>query len=220
MRVILLGPPGSGKGTQAQYIVEHFEIPQISTGDMLRQKILAKDPLGMQLKSIMDSGALVSDDIIIQLVQERIKQPDCEKGYLLDGFPRTVKQAEALLLANIKIDTVIELQISDDEIVKRLSGRRIHPASGRVYHLIHQPPIKDDVDDITGEKLIQREDDKEATVRKRLEVYHLQTEPVASYYKNISLREPDRGIKYVTINGSEPPLMVCETIFQTLEANK
>lgn len=216
MRVILIGPPGSGKGTQAHYIMERFEIPQISTGDMLRKSVTAKTPLGAQIKSIMDAGNLVSDDIIIKLVQERIKEPDCSKGFLLDGFPRTVKQAEALAMAGVQIDHIIEMEVPDDEIVKRLSGRWIHPASGRVYHAISQPPHRAGRDDVTGEPLIQRDDDKEVTVRKRLAVYHTQTQPVTSYYQRLSLKDPQNLPKVSKINGTEPPLVVCDQIFSFL----
>ncbi len=216
MRVILIGPPGSGKGTQAQYIMERFEIPQISTGDMLRNSVNAKTSLGAQIKIIMDSGSLVPDDVIIKLVQERIKAPDCAKGFLLDGFPRTVKQAEALTLAEVQIDKVIEIEVPDDEIVKRLSGRWIHPGSGRVYHSTFSPPNRAKIDDVSGEPLIQRDDDKEETVRKRLTLYHSQTQPVAGYFQRISLKSPNSLPKVTKINGAQPPLVVCEQIFSFL----
>ncbi len=216
MRLILLGPPGSGKGTQAQYIMERYEIPQISTGDMLRKTVADKSPLGLQIKSIMDSGHLVSDDIIIKLVQERIKDPDCSKGFLLDGFPRTIKQAQSLTASGLKIDTVIELEISDDEIVRRLSGRRVHPGSGRVYHLEFQPPIHANVDDKTGEPLVQREDDKEETVRKRLLIYHAQTKQVSTYYMSLALSGSENAPEYVKVNAEQSSLIICEEIFRYL----
>ncbi|MGE3320048.1 MAG: adenylate kinase [Candidatus Berkiella sp.] len=216
MRLILLGPPGSGKGTQAQYIMERYEIPQISTGDMLRKQVADKTPLGGQIKSIMDAGNLVSDEIIIRVVQERIKKPDCSKGFLLDGFPRTVKQAQVLTASGIKIDKIFELEISDDEIVRRLSGRRVHPGSGRVYHLEHQPPQRPNVDDVTGEPLIQRDDDREDTIRKRLVIYHAQTKQVATYYMSLTLADSQNAPEYVKINASQPPLVVCDEIFRHL----
>lgn len=216
MRLILLGPPGSGKGTQAQFIMERFEIPQISTGDMLRKSVADGTPLGLQVKSLMDAGSLVSDEIIIKLVKERIAQPDCAKGFLLDGFPRTVKQAEALIRMGVTLDLVIELKVPDEEIVARLSGRRIHPASGRVYHLTHQAPSRSNRDDVTGEPLIQREDDKEETVRRRLEIYHQQTQPVASYYMRLAAAGAANAPTYITIDGAQPPLVVCEAIFNKL----
>ena len=216
MRLILLGPPGSGKGTQAQYIMERYEIPQISTGDMLRKTVAEKSPLGLQLKTIMDSGHLVSDDIIIKLVQERIKKPDCSRGFLLDGFPRTIKQAQALTASGLKIDKIIELEISDDEIVRRLSGRRVHPGSGRVYHVDHQPPIRENIDDKTGEALVLREDDKEETVRKRLLIYHAQTKQVSTYYMGLAIAGAENAPEYVKVNAEQSPLIICEEIFRHL----
>ena len=186
MRVILLGAPGAGKGTQAQFITEKFGIPQISTGDMLRAAVKAGTELGLQAKGIMDSGGLVSDDIIIGLVKERIGEPDCASGFLFDGFPRTIPQAEAMVDAGVVIDHVVEIAVDDDEIVERLSGRRVHPGSGRVYHLQHNPPQQDGVDDETGEPLVQRDDDREETVRKRLEIYHAQTSPLIDFYRNMA----------------------------------
>jgi len=183
VRLILLGGPGAGKGTQAAQLAEHFGIPQISTGDMLRAAVAAKTPLGLSAKKIMDAGQLISDNIIIGLVQERLKQPDCERGFLLDGFPRTIPQAEALQDANIALDHVIEIAVNDEEIVKRISGRRVHLTSGRAYHLEYNPPKNEGMDDITGEALILRDDDREGIIRKRLDVYHTQTEPLISYYK-------------------------------------
>ncbi len=182
MRLILLGGPGAGKGTQANYVKEKFGIPQISTGDMLRAAVKAGTPLGIAAKKVMDSGGLVSDDIIIGLVQERIKEADCKNGFLFDGFPRTIPQAEAMKNAGVKIDYVVEIEVDDAEIIKRMSGRRSHPASGRTYHIIFNPPKVAGKDDVTGEDLVQRDDDKEETVAKRLQVYHEQTEPLVGYY--------------------------------------
>ena len=177
-----MGGPGAGKGTQANYIKERFDIPQISTGDMLRAAVKAGNELGIMAKKIMDAGGLVPDDIIIGLVKARIAQPDCRKGFLFDGFPRNIPQADSMKAACIPIDYVIEIDVSDEEIIRRLSGRRVHPASGRIYHMIFNPPKSDNKDDLTGEPLIQRDDDKEETVRKRLEIYHTQTKPLVEYY--------------------------------------
>jgi adenylate kinase len=185
MRLILLGAPGAGKGTQAQYITEKYGIPQISTGDMLRAAVKAETELGLQAKEVMDAGGLVSDDIIIGLVKERIQDADCANGFLFDGFPRTIPQAQAMVDAGVDIDHVVEIAVEDDEIVARLSGRRVHPGSGRVYHLEHNPPRQEGVDDETGEPLVQRDDDQEDTVRKRLEVYHSQTSPLIDFYQNM-----------------------------------
>lgn len=197
MRIILLGAPGAGKGTQAKFIMEEFGIPQISTGDMLRAAVKAGTPLGLQVKEVMETGGLVSDDLIIGLVKERIAQDDCQKGFMLDGFPRTIPQAEALQKAGVAIDHVIEIFVEDEEIVSRLSGRRVHEASGRVYHIKYNPPVKDCVDDESGEALIQREDDKEETVRKRLAIYHDQTEPLVSFYQALQ----NDALKYTKIEG-------------------
>ncbi len=186
MRLILLGAPGAGKGTQAQYITEKYGIPQISTGDMLRAAVKAQTELGLQAKEVMDAGGLVSDDIIIGLVKERIAEDDCANGFLFDGFPRTIPQAQAMVEAAVVIDHVVEIAVADEEIVARLSGRRVHPGSGRVYHVIHNPPKTEGVDDETGDALVQREDDQEATVRKRLEVYHSQTSPLIDFYQNMA----------------------------------
>ena len=183
MRVILLGAPGAGKGTQAQFICERFGIPQISTGDMLRAAVKAGTDLGKQVKEVMDSGGLVSDELIIGLIKERITQDDCANGFLFDGFPRTIPQAEALVDAGIKLDHVLEIAVADEEIVARMSGRRVHPGSGRIYHVDHNPPKVAGKDDVTGDELIQREDDKEETVRKRLQVYHTQTKPLVEFYR-------------------------------------
>ncbi len=182
MRIILLGSPGSGKGTQAQFITEKYGIPQISTGDMLRAAVREGTPLGVEAKKVMDAGGLVSDDIILGLIKERITQPDCANGFLLDGFPRTIAQAEGLEAMGVTIDTVIEIVVADEEIVKRMAGRRVHLQSGRTYHVEFNPPKVDGIDDVTGEALIQRDDDKEETVRKRLSVYHEQTKPLVGYY--------------------------------------
>jgi len=201
MRIILLGPPGAGKGTQAKYITEKFGIPQISTGDMLRAAVKAGTELGLKAKDIMASGGLVSDDLIIALVKERIQEPDCVNGFLFDGFPRTIPQAEALLKEGVTIDKVIEIDVADDEIVSRLSGRRVHEGSGRVYHVTHNPPQQEGVDDVTGEPLIQRDDDKEETVRNRLAVYHEQTEPLVGFYQDLAKTQPDSAPTYNRVNG-------------------
>jgi adenylate kinase len=185
MRLILLGPPGAGKGTQANFIREKFGIPQISTGDMLRAAIKEGTPLGREAKTVMDAGQLVSDEVIVRLVKERLKQPDCARGYLFDGFPRTIPQAEAMKAANVQIDHVLEIDVPDEEIITRMSGRRVHPASGRVYHVKFNPPKVMGKDDPTGEPLVQRDDDREETVRKRLEVYRAQTRPLIEYYKRL-----------------------------------
>lgn len=185
-KILLLGAPGAGKGTQAQFICRHFNIPQISTGDMLRAAVKAGTELGKKAKAVMDAGQLVSDDIIIGLVKERIAEPDCKNGFLFDGFPRTIPQAEAMQAANVELDFVIEIAVPDEEIIKRLSGRRVHPASGRTYHVVFNPPKQTDKDDETGEALIQRDDDKEETIKKRLDVYHQQTEALIDFYKHQS----------------------------------
>ncbi len=195
MRVILLGPPGAGKGTQANAICEKFGIPQISTGDMLRAAIKAGTPLGRQAQKVIDAGQLVSDDIIMRLVRERLKQPDCKRGYLFDGFPRTIPQAEAISREAVDIDHILEIDVPDEEIIARMSGRRVHPGSGRVYHVKFNPPKVEGRDDTTGEPLVQREDDREDTVRKRLEVYRAQTRPLIDYYQRLA------GGKYRRISG-------------------
>jgi adenylate kinase len=182
MRLILLGPPGAGKGTQAAFICERFGIPQISTGDMLRAAVKAGTPLGLAAKQVMDAGQLVSDEIIVDLVQQRLKQPDCARGYLFDGFPRTIPQADAMRATRVRLDFVLEIDVPDEEIVLRMSGRRVHPASGRSYHVKFNPPRREGRDDDTGEPLVQREDDREDTVKKRLEVYRAQTRPLIDYY--------------------------------------
>ncbi|RUO35351.1 adenylate kinase [Aliidiomarina sanyensis] len=199
MRIILLGAPGAGKGTQAQFLMNRYSIPQISTGDMLRAAIKAGTELGKKAKEVMDAGQLVSDDIMIGLVQERISQSDCENGFLLDGFPRTIPQADAMQEAGIDVDYVLEFDVADDVIVKRMAGRRVHPGSGRVYHIEHNPPKQDGKDDVTGEDLVIRDDDKEATVRKRLAIYHDQTKPLVSYYQNLA----EQGVvKYHKVDGT------------------
>ncbi|MDH4039250.1 MAG: adenylate kinase [Gammaproteobacteria bacterium] len=186
MRLILLGAPGAGKGTQAQFITEKYGIPQISTGDMLRAAVKAQTELGRKAKVVMDAGGLVSDDIIIGLVKERIREPDCAKGFLFDGFPRTIPQAEAMVEAGVDLDHVVEIDVADEAIVARLGGRRVHPGSGRIYHIEHNPPQREGLDDETGEPLVQRDDDSEATIRKRLEIYHAQTSPLIAFYRSMT----------------------------------
>jgi adenylate kinase len=201
MRVILLGGPGAGKGTQANYIKEKFGIPQISTGDMLRAAVKAGTPLGVEAKKVMDAGGLVSDDIILGLIEERLKEDDCKNGYLFDGFPRTLAQADALKDQGVPVDAVVEIDVDDDEIIKRMSGRRVHLASGRTYHVVFNPPKVAGKDDATGEDLIQRDDDQEETVRARLKVYHDQTEPLIDYYSKWAASGEAAAPKYVKING-------------------
>ena len=204
MRMILLGPPGAGKGTQATFLTKHFGIPQISTGDMLRAAVKAGTPLGLAAKKVMDTGALVSDDIIVGLVKERLTQPDCARGYLFDGFPRTIPQAEAMRDAGVAIDYVLEIDVPAAEIILRMSGRRAHLASGRTYHVKFNPPKEDMKDDVTGEPLVQRDDDKEETVRKRLDVYVAQTRPLIAYYIDWAKRGEENGLKapqYRAISG-------------------
>jgi adenylate kinase len=202
MRLILLGPPGAGKGTQAAFVKDAYGIPQISTGDMLRSAVKAGTPLGLAAKKIMDSGALVSDGIIIDLVLERLKEPDCSQGYLFDGFPRTIPQADAMKNAPVAIDYVLEIHVPDASIVERMSGRRVHPASGRTYHVKFNPPKVAGQDDVTGEPLIQRDDDKEETVAKRLAVYHQQTEPLVAYYSKWSDADGPGAPKYRKVDGT------------------
>ena len=204
MKLILLGPPGAGKGTQANFIREKFGIPQISTGDMLRAAVKAGTPLGVAAKKVMDSGQLVSDHIIIGLVKERLKAPDCAKGYLFDGFPRTIPQAEAMKTANVAIDCVLEIDVPDSEIIERMSGRRVHPASGRSYHVKFNPPRQANKDDVTGEPLVQRDDDREETVRKRLEVYRAQTRPLVDYYSRWAASGDRRAPRFRRISGVGP----------------
>lgn len=201
MRLILLGAPGAGKGTQAAFICQKFGIPQISTGDMLRTAVKAGTPLGLQAKAVMESGGLVSDDLIINLVKERIAQSDCANGFLFDGFPRTIPQADAMKAAGVKLDYVLEIDVPFDAIIERMSGRRSHPASGRTYHVKFNPPKTEGVDDVTGEPLVQREDDKEETVKKRLDVYSSQTRPLVDYYRNWAAAEPQAAPQYRAISG-------------------
>lgn len=201
MRLILLGPPGAGKGTQAAFITGAFGIPQISTGDMLRAAVKAQTPLGLEAKKIMDSGGLVSDDIIIGLVRDRLAQPDCKSGYLFDGFPRTIPQADALKSARIALDCVIEIAVPEEQIIERMSGRRVHVASGRTYHIKFNPPKRDGLDDETGEPLVQRNDDREATVRHRLSVYREQTRPLVDYYAGWAATGDARAPQYAKISG-------------------
>lgn len=202
MRLILLGAPGAGKGTQAAFICQKYGIPQISTGDMLRAAVKAGTPLGLQAKGVMESGGLVSDELIINLVKERIAQPDCAQGFLFDGFPRTIPQAEAMKIADVKLDYVLEIDVPFDAIIERMSGRRSHPASGRTYHVKFNPPKVAGKDDVTGEPLVQRDDDQEATVRKRLDVYSEQTRPLVDYYSAWAKAEPAAAPKYRAISGT------------------
>ena len=202
MKLILLGPPGAGKGTQANFICQHYGIPQISTGDMLRAAVKAGTPLGLQAKSVMESGGLVSDELIINLVKERIAQDDCAKGFLFDGFPRTIPQAEAMKEAGVKLDYVLEIDVPFDAIIERMSGRRSHPASGRTYHVKFNPPKVEGKDDVTGEPLVQRDDDKEETVRKRLDVYSQQTRPLVDYYRGWAQADAAAAPKYRSIDGT------------------
>ena len=216
MRLILLGPPGAGKGTQANFIREKYGIPQISTGDMLRAAVKAGTPLGVAAKKVMDAGHLVSDDIIIGLVQDRLQQPDCARGYLFDGFPRTIPQAEALKRAGVPIDHVLEIDVPDDEIVARMGGRRVHPASGRSYHVKFNPPQRDGRDDVTGEPLIQRDDDREETVKKRLEVYRAQTRPLVDYYGHWAASGEAAAPRYRKISGLGPVEEIRRRVFTAL----
>ncbi|NTU97212.1 MAG: adenylate kinase [Chlorobiaceae bacterium] len=216
MRIILLGAPGSGKGTQSNFVSKVLGIPQISTGDMLRAAVKAGTPLGIAAKQVMDAGQLVSDDIIIGLVKERLTQPDCEKGFLFDGFPRTLAQAETMKKDGIHIDHVVEIDVADEEIITRMSGRRVHLASGRTYHVVFNPPKTPDIDDETGEPLIQRDDDREETVKKRLHVYHEQTEPLIGFYKNLSENGSQKTLQYSTIKGSGKVEDIRERILEAL----
>jgi adenylate kinase len=215
MRVILLGAPGAGKGTQATYIKEKFNIPQISTGDMLRAAVKAGTALGLEAKKYMDAGGLVPDEVIIGMIQERIKDADCKDGFLFDGFPRTIPQAEAMKQAGVDIDYVVEIDVPDEEIIKRMSGRRMHLASGRTYHVVFNPPKVAGKDDVTGEDLVQRDDDREETVMKRLEVYHSQTKPLVDYYSNWA-QTGDKAPKYVKITGVGSVDQIKQQIFDAL----
>lgn len=217
MRIILLGGPGAGKGTQANHIKEKYHIPQISTGDMLRTHVKAGTELGAAAKKIMDAGGLVSDDIIMGMVKARITEDDCTNGYLFDGFPRTIPQADALKGAGIAVDAVVEIDVPDAEIIKRMSGRRVHPASGRTYHIIYNPPKVADKDDETGEDLIQRDDDRQETVKARLKVYHGQTEPLIEYYTGYSKSGEDSAPRYIRINGLGRVDEIRDQIFAGLE---
>lgn len=217
MRVILLGAPGSGKGTQGKFIAERFGIPQVSTGDMLRAAVKAGTTLGLEARKYMDSGGLVPDEVIIGLVKERIKQPDCARGFLFDGFPRTIPQADAMKHAGVNLDYVVEIDVDDAEIIKRLSGRRVHPGSGRTYHVAFNPPKVADKDDVSGEPLIQRDDDKEATVRKRLEVYHSQTKQLIDYYSRWAKSGADGAPKYVKIPGVGSMESIRDRIYAALK---
>lgn len=217
MRVILLGGPGAGKGTQANYIRERYGIPQISTGDMLRAAVKAGTPLGIEAKKIMDAGGLVSDDIILGLVQDRIQEDDCRNGFLFDGFPRTIPQAEALKEQGVDVDHVVEIDVDDEEIIGRLSGRRVHMPSGRTYHVLFNPPREAGKDDLTGESLIQRDDDREDTVRKRLQVYHEQTEPLVAFYSRWAESGAEGAPRYVRISGTGKVEEIRDRIFAALD---
>jgi len=218
MKVILLGAPGAGKGTQAQFMTEKYGIPQISTGDMLRAAVKAGSPLGIKVKEVMASGGLVSDETIIELIQERIKEDDCVNGFLFDGFPRTIPQAEALKKQGVDIDAVVEINVADEEIISRLSGRRVHEASGRIYHVKYNPPAVEGKDNETGDALIQREDDTEETVRKRLGVYHSQTAPLVTYYSAWAKNGEDNAPRYVKVEGVGEMDQIKDQIVQGLDS--
>ena len=220
MRAILLGGPGAGKGTQAGFVCERYRIPQISTGDMLRSAVRAGSELGRQAKRIMEVGALVPDDIIIGLVEDRLRRPDCRNGYLFDGFPRTIPQARALRERGIVIDAVVELAVDDAEIVRRLSGRRVHPASGRSYHVEFNPPARPGKDDATGEALVQRADDREATVRDRLAIYHAETEPLIACFSEWSRSGEEHAPKYLRIDGTAAVESIRDAVFRALEEHR
>lgn len=205
MKIILIGAPGAGKGTQASFLTKEFGIPQISTGDMLRSAVQAKTELGLQAKDFMNQGKLVPDNLIIDLVKLRVNEEDCQKGFLLDGFPRTIPQAKAMIDAKISIDFVIEVAVPDHEIIQRLTGRRIHPSSGRIYHITNNPPKKDGIDDITGEPLVLRDDDKESTIIQRLKTYHEQTEPLVNFYSNLSNNDIHNHPSFISIDGVNKP---------------
>ncbi len=213
IRILLLGPPGAGKGTQAHYLIHKLDIPQISTGDMLRAAVKANSPLGMQVKSVMDTGELVSDQLIIELVKDRLSRPDCQKGYLFDGFPRTIPQAEAMKNEGIGLDHVITLEVPDSLIVERITGRRVHPVSGRSYHVVTNPPKQAGIDDMTGEPLLQREDDTEVVVAKRLKEYHMKTKPLIDFYLN----EAENGtVKFHQIDGEQPVETIAKLILNAI----
>lgn len=219
MKLILLGPPGAGKGTQANYIKQEFNIPQISTGDILRAEVKAGSDKGKELKKIMDAGDLVSDDLILEIIKKRITEDDCDNGYLFDGFPRTVAQAEGMQNNSINVDFMVELQVNDQEIISRMSGRRVHLDSGRTYHIEFNPPQIEGKDDVTGEPLIQRDDDKEDTVKKRLQVYHTQTAPLIDFYSNLQLKTSVNAPKYIQIDGSKSVAITRDVIFERLKNN-
>ena len=218
MRLILLGGPGAGKGTQANFVKDNYQIPQISTGDMLRAALKEGTELGLKAKEYMDAGKLVPDDVIIGLVKERIKEPDCEKGFLFDGFPRTIPQADALKEAGVPVEAVVDIDVPDAEIIKRMSGRRVHLASGRTYHVVFNPPKEEGKDDVTGEALIQRDDDQEETVRKRLDVYHAQTEPLIDYYKDWEKTGESAAPKYIRIEGVGKVEEIRDQIYAALDS--
>lgn len=218
MRIILLGPPGAGKGTQASFLCARYDVPQISTGDMLRTAIKAGTPLGQAAKAVMDKGQLVSDDIVVELVKERLRQPDCARGYLFDGFPRTLAQAEAMRAADLRVDYLLEIDVPDEEIIARMAGRRVHLASGRSYHVQFNPPRVADRDDVSGEPLIQRDDDREETVRWRLQVYHAQTEPLIAYYETWAASGDARAPRHLRISGSGGVEQIRDRAFAALDA--
>ncbi len=218
MRLILLGAPGAGKGTQATFICQKFGIPQISTGDMLRAAVKAGSPLGLEAKAVMASGGLVSDDLIINLVKERLSHADCAGGFLFDGFPRTIPQADAMKVAGVTLDYVVEIDVPFDAIIERMSGRRSHPASGRTYHVKFNPPQSEGVDDVTGEPLIQRDDDKEDTVKKRLDVYSAQTRPLVAYYSQWAAQEPESAPQYRAISGMGEVEAITARVLDALES--
>jgi len=217
MKIILLGPPGAGKGTQANFIKQGFKIPQISTGDILRAEVRAGTPRGIELKKVMDAGELVSDSLILGIIKSRIADNDCRQGYLFDGFPRTVAQADGMKANNIAVEYVVELKVDDEEIIRRMSGRRVHPKSGRTYHMLFNPPKVEGKDDLTGEALVQREDDKEETVRRRLAVYHSQTSPLVSYYSDWSKTTDKMAPKYYRIDGGAAVNAIRDEIFSKLK---
>ena len=217
MRILLLGQPGAGKGTQAQHLMKRYGIPQISTGDMLRAATQAGTPLGVEAKSYMDRGALVPDPLVIELVKDRVRQPDAANGFIIDGFPRTIAQAEALHDAGLDIDYVVEIDVSDEEILRRMSGRRVHPGSGRSYHVNFNPPKVDGRDDLTGEPLVQRPDDAEATVKTRIDTYHRQTKPLVDYYRKLATSGDSRAPRHIRVNGLGSVEEIRERIFQGID---
>ncbi len=219
MRILLLGLPGAGKGTQAQFLIKSYKIPQISTGDMLRVAMQKNTPLGSEARSYIDRGALVPDPLVTALVRERIQAPDCAQGFIMDGFPRTLPQAEELRQANIDIDFVIEIEVADDEILQRMSGRRVHPPSGRSYHLTFHPPRVPGQDDVTGEPLVQRSDDNEETVKKRIATYHAQTKPLVNYYLNWAASGDPRAPNYINIYGRGAVEHIRDKIFAAIESH-